>query len=139
MTYYAVIDTNVVISSMLKHSSVPGQVMDLAVAGTIVPLLNDEILTEYKEVLSRNNFGFQDSAIDDLIDLLKESGIFLERTVTEEAFPDPDDTVFYEIVMTARNTEDAFLITGNIKHFPARPFVVTPREMLDIILNDEAK
>jgi len=139
MTYYAVIDTNVVISSMLKHSSVPGQVMDLAVAGTIVPLLNDEILTEYKEVLSRNNFGFQDSAIDDLIALLKESGIFLERTVTEEDFPDPDDAVFYEIVMTARNTEDAFLITGNIKHFPARPFVVTPREMLDIILNDEAK
>ncbi len=38
MTYYAVIDTNVVISSMLKRSSVPGQVMDLAVAGTIVPL-----------------------------------------------------------------------------------------------------
>ena len=55
MTYYAVIDTNVEISSMLKRSSVPGQVMDLAVSGTIVPFLNDEILTEYKEVLEFYN------------------------------------------------------------------------------------
>ena len=135
MTYYAVIDTNVVISSMLKRSSVPGQVMDLAVSGKIIPLLNDEILTEYKEVLSRNNFGFEESAINDLIDLLRESGIFLEKTATEEDFPDPDDAVFYEIVMTARDVTDAYLVTGNIKHFPTKPFVVTPREMLDIIFD----
>lgn len=136
MTYYAVIDTNVVISSMLKHSSLPGQVMDLAVAGKIVPLLNDEILAEYKDVLSRNNFGFDESIINDLLDLLKETGIFLERTDTEEDFPDPDDAVFYEIVMTARRVTDAYLVTGNIKHFPVKPFVVTPREMLDIVLAD---
>jgi len=60
MTYYAVI------SSILKHSRVIGQVMDLAVAGAIVPLLNDEILTEYKGVLFRNNFGFEESVIKDL-------------------------------------------------------------------------
>jgi len=136
MTYYAVIDTNVVISSMLKHSSIPGQIMDLAVAGEIVPLLNDEILTEYKEVLSRNNFGFEEKEINDLIVLIKESGIFLERTATKEDFPDPDDAVFYEIVMTAREAEQAYLVTGNIKHFPTKSFVVTPREMLDIIQND---
>lgn len=136
MTYYAVIDTNVVISSMLRHSSLPGQVMDLAVAGKIVPLLNDEILAEYKDVLSRNNFGFDESIINDLLDLLKETGIFLERTDTEEDFPDPDDAVFYEIVMTARRVTDAYLVTGNIKHFPVNPFVVTPREMLDIVLAD---
>lgn len=35
--------------------------------------------------------------------------------------------------MDARQTEDAFLVTGNIKHFPVKPFVITPKEMLDII------
>lgn len=36
--------------------------------------------------------------------------------------------------MEARKDEDAYLVTGNIKHFPSKPFVVTPRQMLDLIL-----
>lgn len=28
---------------------------------------------------------------------------------------------------------DKFLVTGNIKHFPKKPFIVTPAEMLTII------
>ena len=72
-------------------------------------------------------------AVDELIDNLKKRAIFLDRTETTEQFADPDDIVFYEIVMTARNTTEAYLITGNKKHFPVKSFVVTPREMLDII------
>ena len=40
---------------------------------------------------------------------------------------------FYEIVLTGRHYVDAYLITGNIKHFPVKPYVVTPRQMLEII------
>lgn len=29
--------------------------------------------------------------------------------------------------------EDSYLVTGNIKHFPKKPFVVTPAEILQII------
>ena len=55
----------------------------------------------------------------------------------EEIIPDPKDVVFYEVVMEGRKEyEDAYLVTGNIKHFPARSFVVTPKEMLDIIHNE---
>lgn len=50
--------------------------------------------------------------------------------------PDPKDRIFYEVVMEKRKTEEAYLVTGNIRHFPAKPFVVTPREMIDIILSD---
>ncbi len=50
--------------------------------------------------------------------------------------PDPKDSVFYEVVMEERKEEDAYLVTGNIKHFPEKPFIVTPRQMLDIILKD---
>ena len=42
-----------------------------------------------------------------------------------------------EIVMEERKEEDAYLVTGNIKHFPERPYVVTPRQMLNIILEDQ--
>ena len=50
--------------------------------------------------------------------------------------PDPKDSVFYEVAMEERKEEDAYLVTGNIKHFPEKPFIVTPRQMLDIILKD---
>ena len=131
--YYAVIDTNVIVSSMLKGTSIPGIIVSKALDGPIIPLLNDEIIEEYRDVLSRNQFGLSKEAVDELIDNLKKRAIFLDRTETTEQFVDPDDIVFYEIVMTARNTTEAYLITGNKKHFPVKSFVVTPREMLDII------
>lgn len=45
---------------------------------------------------------------------------------------DMDDLVFYEVVMEKRE-DDAYLITGNIRHFPERDFIVTPAEMMAII------
>ena len=53
MKYYAVIDTNVLVSAMLKWDSVPGNVMALAFDGPIVPVRNREILHEDRTVLSR--------------------------------------------------------------------------------------
>ena len=51
MKYYAVIDTNVLVSAMLKWDSVPGNVMELAFCGSVVPILNKDIIKEYRDVL----------------------------------------------------------------------------------------
>lgn len=133
MKYFAVIDTNVLVSSMLKGTSIPGIIVDKAINGPIVPLLNNEILEEYEEVLLRNKFGFEEEDVRTLINELRKRAIYLDRTMVDEVFEDPDDVVFYEIVMTARTAVDAYLITGNKKHFPLKSYVVTPREMLEII------
>ena len=133
MKYFAVIDTNVLVSSMLKGTSIPGIIVDKAINGPIVPLLNNEILEEYEEVLLRNKFGFEEEDVKTLIDELRKRAIYLDRTMVDEVFEDSDDVVFYEIVMTARTAVDAYLITGNKKHFPIKSYVVTPREMLEII------
>ena len=53
MHYYAVIDTNVLVSAMLKFQSAPGQVANAALLGNLIPLLCDEIVAEYREVLNR--------------------------------------------------------------------------------------
>ena len=53
MKYYAVIDTNVLVSAMLRWNSIPGSVTEETLTGRIIPLLNDEIIAEYREVLSR--------------------------------------------------------------------------------------
>lgn len=136
MRYYAVIDTNVLVSAMLKWNSVPGNVMELVFDGPIIPLYNSEILKEYREVLSRPKFHFTKEIVDDVIDNLEDKGICIEAEMLDIVLPDPKDRVFYEVVLEERKTEDAYLVTGNIKHFPIETFVVTPRKMLDIIFSD---
>lgn len=54
----------------------------------------------------------------------------LGRTSSEEKFLDPKDIVFYEVALSK---EGSFLVTGNTKHFPKTPIVVTPAELLEII------
>ena len=136
MTYYAVIDTNVLVSAMLKFHSVPGSIIELALSGTIIPILNEAIEQEYREVLSRPKFHLPPDLIDDIIGSFRKKGLYIDAESLELNLPDPKDLVFYEVVMEERKQEDAYLITGNIKHFPVKPYVVTPRKMLDIVLND---
>lgn len=136
MKYYAVIDTNVLVSAMLKWNSVPGNIMELAFEGFIVPLLNEQIVNEYREVLSRPKFHLTEDIIFDVLETIQRNGRYVDANTVDDELPDPKDRVFYEIVMEERRTEDAYLVTGNIKHFPIKPFIVTPRKMLDIILSD---
>lgn len=133
MKYYAVIDTNILVLYMWVEKSNPGTIIKFVFDDIIVPLLNEEILSEYYEVLTRNKFGFKKDIVDSVIYKIKYKAIFLEKEQTLEEFIDSDDIVFYEIVLSARCTMDAYLVTGNIKHYPIRNYVVTPRQMLDII------
>lgn len=136
MKYYAVIDTNVLVSAMLKWKSVPGTILELTFNGLITPLINNEILKEYRQVLSRPKFKLTEEIVNNIVDSIEEKGIYIQEETLDEYLPDPKDRVFYEVVMEERKNEDAYLITSNIKHFPIKPFIVTPRQMLDIILAD---
>lgn len=139
MKYYVVIDTNVLVSAMLKWDSVPGSVMELALDGPIVPVLYDSIMKEYREVLSRPKFHFTAGIIEDVLSTLESKGIYVDPETIDIDLPDPKDRVFYEVVMEERKLEDTYLVTGNIKHFPVEPFIVTPRELIDIILSDKTE
>ena len=68
-----------------------------------------------------------------MVNEIKKQAIYVDKTPLDEYLPDPDDAVFYEIVMEARKNVDAYLVKGNLKHFPEKPFVVTPAEMIEII------
>lgn len=133
MIYYAVIDTNVLVSALLKPDSVPGLVIAEALVGNIIPLLHDDILREYQDVLSRRKFRFDLRDVQVAIDGLVMRGIFADAGSFDDFIPDPKDAVFYAVTMEKRRNGEAYLVTGNTKHFPVRPFVVTPKEMLDII------
>lgn len=134
MHYYAVIDTNVLVSAMLRSQSVPGQIASEVLLGKIIPLLCDEIVAEYREVLARPKFKFDPEVVDVFLVGIISRGIFVDVIPVEEIIPDPKDIVFYEVVMEGRETYGtAYLVTGNLKHFPMKSFVVSPKEMLEIM------
>ncbi len=139
MKYYVVIDTNVLVSAMLKWDSVPGNVLELTFNGTIVPLLNISIVREYREVLKRPKFHFTEDIIEGVVGEIERLGIYMDADELDIQFPDPEDRVFYEVVMEGRKSKEAYLVTGNRRHFPDRSFVVTPRQMIDILVEDYEK
>ena len=129
---YAVIDTNVFVSALLSHhpDSATVQVVEAISLDGIRPLYNGEILAEYEEVLGRPKFRFPASSISTILKKVKNTGIATIAIPSSEHFPDPKDVVFYEVALSK---EDAYLVTGNKKHFPQKPIVVTPAEMVEIL------
>ncbi|MCQ2059378.1 MAG: putative toxin-antitoxin system toxin component, PIN family [Bacteroidaceae bacterium] len=128
----AVIDTNVLVSVLLSKSEESSviKLIDAVLDGKIIPLYNSEIVAEYTEVLSRPKFKFDREIRELLVERIVFLGEDADRTAYSESLPDEDDRVFYEVALS---TEDAYLITGNLKHFPKTPIVVTPAQMLDIL------
>lgn len=137
MKYFVVIDTNVLVSAVLKYNSIPGTIIEFAFNGKIVPVLNKEIESEYRNVLLRPKFHLTTNIVDDIINEFKQKGLYISGTHVDIELPDPKDVIFYEVVMEQRESTQAWLVTGNIKHFPAETFIVTPRQMLEIILNED--
>lgn len=135
MTIYAVIDTNVIVSAMLsKHpDSATVLLIERMLKGELIPVFSSETMREYAEVLSRKKFKFNHEQIGAILSAIAHFGLMLEPTPSEEILPDMKDLPFYEVVMEKRKTDDSYLITGNKKHFPILPFIVSPKEMLDIL------
>lgn len=133
---YAVLDTNVIVSALLSHNpqSATVQVFGAMFEQKICPMYNDDIIEEYTEVLHRPKFHLPAPMIEAVVNKIKEIGKNSNRIQSMEEFPDLDDAVFYEVALSK---EDAYLVTGNIKHFPKSPIVVTPAEMLEIILSKQ--
>lgn len=132
MKIYAVIDTNVIVSALLSHydDTATVVIMRKIIRGEVIPLYNERILEEYIEVLNRKKFSFTESMISATLKVIIDYGIILDSIESDISLPDPKDLVFYEVALSQ---EDSFLVTGNIKHFPKKPFIVTPTEMLAII------
>ncbi len=133
---FAVIDTNVLVSSFSSRDgdSKPAQVIKAVLDGIITPVYNYDIISEYKDVLNRSKFKFDSSQVKDIINVFLTFGIESEGSrINADEFTDKDDVIFFEITMSV---EGAYLVTGNIKHFPETPDVVTPARMIEILRSD---
>lgn len=132
MKVFAVIDTNVIVSALFtkNEEAATTKVIRAFQQRDIVMLYNEEILEEYHNVLLRPKFKLPRKRIEELMNFIKDEGIPSARIHSDEFFPDPKDVVFYEVALSHDNS---FLVTGNIRHFPHKPIVVTPAEMMEIL------
>ena len=132
---YAVIDTNVFVSALITHNSnaSTARVLENLLLHRIIPLYNDDIIKEYDEVLHLAKFKLSEEQISTVIEHVKENGIDSSRFPYAGEMPDEDDRVFYEVCLSK---EDSFLVTGNLKHFPKEPQVITAAEMMEILDNE---
>lgn len=140
MTLYAVIDTNVLVSALLNVDSNPGKVLSSVFNGETIPLMNEEVMAEYRDVLTREKFRFPAELVDVVLRRLAASGLIVPASPAE--FPevgDPKDRCFYAVTMSGRDAKDAMLVTGNLRHFPAKPFVVTPAQFVALLSSGGAK
>ena len=126
--FKVVIDTNVFISSRLTKTGNPAIVMKLIVEKDMELYYSRAILSEYKRVLAYERFKFnlehQLAAINDIINI----GILIEPPKSDILMPDDSDRIFYD----AAKTINAYLITGNQKHFPEEPHILTPARFVEI-------
>jgi len=121
-----VVDTNVVVSSNLVSSGNPAEIMKLFYTGALQLYYSQKILEEYKRVLAYKKLKFAITAQMAIINAIEIGGIWIEPPASVIPFNDEADRIFYD---TAK-ISDAVLITGNIKHYPAESFIMTPAEFL---------
>ena len=122
-----VIDTNVVISAAMSAHGNPARIIEYVTENNDIQIyLNNEILAEYKDVLSRPPLRIAIDKQDKAIDLFKREGIFIEPAKSNIPFADESDRIFYD---TAKEC-GAILITGNSKHYPIEPLIMTPTDFM---------
>lgn len=129
-----VIDTNVLVSYLLstKKRTAVREVMDSVLSGEVAVVVSEAIFKEYKDVLSREKFGFSAEVVKVVLDFLRQNSITVETYDTGVELTDQDDLPFFEAYIAEKGPE-TFLVTGNTKHFPEWPYIVTPRQMVDVL------
>jgi putative PIN family toxin of toxin-antitoxin system len=133
-----VLDTNVIVSGLLSRRAPPAEIVEMVAGGALVVCFDDRILAEYQDVLARPQFRFDPAEVARLLAQVEGDGEeVVTRFVSErlpERLPDPADEPFFKVAVVAGVD---FLVTGNLRHFPARlrhgVAVVSPRAFLDAL------
>ena len=107
-----VVDTNIVLSALYR-GGMPERCLEFCLKpGTIALYLSEEILAEYRDVLSRKKFHFSEEMIASWMKRLLNAAILVEaRAIPPLDFPrDRKDAKFLAL---ARAVSADYLITGD--------------------------
>ena len=127
-----VVDTNIIISALVKPFSDSSKILNMILSGKLKIAYDFRVLIEYEEVLKREKFNFEPKHIESIITQIKEEGISVDPSPLNEVLLDKDDLPFLEIAVSVSAD---FIITGNKKHFPKNFYknfeILSPSEFLE--------
>ena len=135
----AVLDTNVVVSGLLNSKGPPALILKHALLRRFRFYLSPALLGEYKEVLPRERLKLDRQQIDPFLLLLRSTAILVNPRKGVRIASDPDDNKVIECALAGRAD---FIVTGNIRHFPAQfqdVRVITPRDFLVVLASTPSK
>ncbi len=140
MKCLAVIDTNILVSALISPhpNSATVQVVSKMILGEVTPVYCKEILAEYREVLGRTKFHFPKDTVDQMLAVIEKYGLYVASVQTQASLSDEKDLPFFNAAWKKRK-DGAYLVTGNLKHFPTEPFIVTARQFLEVIEKSESR
>jgi putative PIN family toxin of toxin-antitoxin system len=109
-----VIDTNVVVSSLLNPHGASARVLDAVLDGRVKLVYDARILVEYRDVLCRPRLKLAPEKITAFLNGL-QSQMIVTPSPLAAAGPDDDDIVFIEAALA---TTDKTIVTGNLADYP---------------------
>jgi putative PIN family toxin of toxin-antitoxin system len=133
-----VLDTNVLVSGLLTPFGPSGEILRMVFSGELTLCLDARMLTEYKDVLHRLKFKFNEDHISVLLDFIMQNGHFTLSGPLQIRLPDPDDEPFLEVAIAGKVLA---LVTGNRIHYPASPFkgvnIFQPSQFVEFYRNQD--
>ncbi len=127
-----VLDTNVIVSGILKPYSKTAAILRLVADGAIQLAYDLRILSEYRDVLRRPKFNFAKENIEAFLDQVEEEGVLVSAKPLKNHLPDPDDEPFLEVALSGGVKA---IVTGNKRHFPRKDYqgvkILSPVEFLE--------
>lgn len=123
-----VLDTNVLVSALINPEGNPARIIRMILNGQLFFYYDSEIMLEYQRVLSRPKFSLNKDDNLRILDILTKFGMPIISTLSNITLPDESDRKFYDAAVSY----EAFLISGNKKHYPNKQFVISPTEFIEI-------
>ncbi|MBR5365329.1 MAG: PIN domain-containing protein [Clostridia bacterium] len=124
----AVYDTNVLVSAFWTPQGKASALLREVISGKITLCYDARMMFEYKDVLLRPKFKFSESMVSSILDYIESSGLSVTPpAVSDVQFPDETDRAFFEVARFC----SAPLVTGNLKHYPVHPMIITIADFYD--------
>lgn len=128
-----VLDTNILVSALMKPEGREALVLLLAVRGQLELYVSPAVLTEYEKVLHRPKLKLNPREIEAALANVGKVGRLVNPARTLKLSGDESDNRFYECAQAAQAD---CIVTGNAKHFrqdlpPTK--IVNARQLLELL------
>jgi uncharacterized protein len=122
-----VVDTNILVSAFINPLGAPAKFIWTLYTGENKICYNIDILNEYQQVLFRPKFKFDKDKMTVLLSSITKDGLMAIPAPMDIEFIDDSDRKFYEVAKHC----NVKLLTGNLKHYPKDPDVISLKQFFE--------